>query len=118
MWVPIAGTLADVDHTDSFTFAANQYTFIGANRLGNARLEASLSVSSTPQGIVQYEIGLFVNGSQVGTSMGASSSGDRLSSPYCIAPYTLQTGDVIDVRVRNITDIENLLVAYAQLAIS
>ena len=118
VWVPIAGTLTDLGHTDSFTFAANAYTFIGANRLHSARLEASLSVSKAGNGDVDFEIGLFVNGSQVGTSMAGTSSSDVISSLYCIAPYVLQTGDIVDVRIRNIDGIDNLLVAYAQLAIS
>ena len=118
VWVPIAGTLTDLSSTDSFTFAANQYTFIGANRLHPTRLEATVSFTQTVNALKTYEIGLFVNGAIAGTSMGATSQNNSTANVYCIAPHTLQTGDIIDVRIRNITDIENVTATYAQLAIS
>jgi len=119
LWYSFDGTLADLDHTDSFTFATNQYTFIGDNRLHPSRLEVSMSLSKAGNGDRDIEVGLFVNAALVGTAMGVQTSGGFLTSVYCVAPYTLQTGDIIDARIRNLDGSgDDVTVEYAQLAIS
>ena len=117
VWVPINGTLAEGDHSTAFTFAANQYTFVGDNQLEYSPISGSISVAKTGNGYVTYEVGVFVNNVQVGTGMSASSEQDAIVFIQTTGTHILQTGDVIDVQIRCRTDNTDCIVSAAQLNI-
>lgn len=117
VWVPINGTMVEGAHTSSFTFAANQYTYVGDTQLSPLGIKASMSVSKTGPGVKNYAIGVFVNNVQVGTEMIASSEQDAPAFCSTTVTHTLQTNDVIDLRVRCKTDATDCTVSHAQLNI-
>ena len=117
VWAAINGTLEEGDHSTSFTFAANQYTYVGDNQLGPINIQGSISVSKTGNGYKDYEVGVFVNNVLVGKSMVGSSESDALVFVATNITHTLQTNDVVDVRVRCRTDDTDCIVSAAQLKI-
>jgi hypothetical protein len=117
VWVPIAGTLVEGDAADDFTFAANQWTFIGSNQAVPSFLTAQISIISASAPISIYEVGLFVNGVQEGTGMRRGSTNSSPGFFSTTSPYALQNGDVVDMRVRNLSGTDNLTVIDAQLII-
>jgi hypothetical protein len=116
VWEQISGVMADAGSTTTFTFAANQYTYIGVNQLGADTIRASVSLLSAAD--AQYQVGVFVNSVLVGLGMTTSATTLNAAFVSSAAPYALQAGDVIDLRVRNITDAVNVTVLDAQLEIS
>jgi hypothetical protein len=116
VWEQISGVMADAGSTTTFTFAANQYTYIGVNQLGADTIRASVSLLSAAD--AQYQVGVFVNSVLVGLGMTTSATTLNAAFVSSAAPYALQAGDVIDLRIRNITDAENVTVLDAQLEIS
>lgn len=117
VWESINGTLTDDFSTATFTYAANQYTYIGANQLSPDIIRASFSISKAGNTFKTYEVGIFVNAVQVGTGMKCSSQSDEPAFAACIATHILQTGDVVDMRIRGRTDDTDVTVIDAQLGI-
>ena len=116
VWEQISGAMADANSTATFTFAANQYTYIGVNQIGTDTIRASVSLLSAAD--AQYQVGIFVNSVLVGTGMTTSATTTSAAFVSAAAPYALQTGDVIELKVRNITDAEDVTVLDAQLEVS
>jgi hypothetical protein len=116
--VAIGGTLIEGDAADDFTFATNQWTFIGSNQAVPSFLTAQMSSVSASAPISIQEIGLFVNGVQEGTGMRRGSTNSSPGWFATTSPYALQNGDVVDMRVRNLSGTTNLTVIDAQLIIN
>jgi hypothetical protein len=117
VWVPIAGTLLEGDASENFSFAANQFTFNGVNQAAPSFLTVQMSLVSASAPVSVYEVGVFVNGTQVGTGM---TRGSTQASPgffSTTSPYALQNGDVVDMRIRNTGGTDDLTVLDAQLFI-
>ena len=119
VWEPIGGTMASVASTPTFTFATNQYTYVGPDQIEPTAISVHGNLSTPATGATKYEIGLFVNDVLVGSGIQAS-----LIDTAGIVPisakviFTLTTGDVIDFRIRNRTNTENAIVVDAHLVIS
>ncbi|GAG54975.1 unnamed protein product, partial [marine sediment metagenome] len=54
VWEQINGVMADAGSTATFTFAANQYTYIGVNQIGADTIRASVSLLSAAD--AQYQV--------------------------------------------------------------
>jgi uncharacterized protein YuzB (UPF0349 family) len=117
VWALIAGTLVEGDASENFSFAANQYTFNGVNQAAPSFLTAQMSLTSASAPVSIYEIGLFVNGTQEGTGMRRGSTQSSPGFFSTTSPHALQNGDVIDMRVRNLSGTDDLTVIDAQLFI-
>ena len=119
VFVSFEGTLIQGTTSTTFNFAANQFTYIGANQASPSAIKASMSIlRASGGGSSAYGIGIFVNGVEVGTGMSVSSSSVDSGFVSTTVPHALQTGDIIDMRVQNVSDTEDLIVVDAQLVIS
>jgi hypothetical protein len=114
VWEAIAGTLVDIDSTSTLTFAANQYTYTGPNQTHKVKIRASISLAG---GDESYQVGIFVNSVQVGDAMTAKSSATGIAFIQTTVAHALQTGDVIEMMVRNTEGTEDCTVSDAQLEI-
>jgi hypothetical protein len=118
VWVPIGGTLIDSPLTSAaFSFAANEYTYVGPNQAGPQILSAKMSISKAGGGDNIYEVGIFVNGVLEGTGMSVGASTALVGFATTGNPYSLQTNDVIDMRVRNLSGNSSCTLFDAQLII-
>lgn len=117
VFVPIEGILVASLLSSTFTFAANDFTYIGPNRLRVVELTASMSVAKVGGGDDRYEIGVFVNAVQVGQGMLAGCSTSVVAYIQCSSFYTLQTNDVINFHIRNLDSTSNAVVQSAQAGI-
>jgi hypothetical protein len=117
VWVPIEGTLVEGDASANFSFAANEFTFNGVNQAAPISVRASMSILRVGNGEDAYEIGVFINGTQADTGMTTSCSPTIAGYVGTINTHTLQTGDVIDMRVRNTTGTNSCIITNAQLII-
>jgi hypothetical protein len=117
VWVPIAGTLVEGDASANFSFATNQFTFNGVNQAAPQRLSAKMSISKAGGGDEIYEVGIFVNGTQVDTGMTVGAGTTLVGFVATDNTHTLQTGDIIDMRVRNTSGTSDCTVTHAQLVL-
>ena len=118
VWEPIGGTLGNIAASTDFTFAANAYTYIGVNQLHFHRVNIAATIATAGNGLTDYEISVFVNGAIHGTGFSVSSQNDQRMFVTVEQPRTLLTNDVIDMRIRNLTDADNVTVIDAKLSIS
>jgi hypothetical protein len=117
IWEEIAGTLIEGAKTDSFTFATNQYTYNGVNQAAPHVISAKMSILRIGNGDDNYDVGVFVNGVQIGMGMITSCGPGQAGFTLTEITHALQTGDIIDMRVRNVTSAVNCIVTNAQLVI-
>jgi hypothetical protein len=118
VWVPFGGVLIEGVTTATFTYAANQFTYIGPNQAHNTSLVGKMSILRVGGGAgSNLQVGVFVNGVQVGDPMTVSSTNSFIGFVLTEVPHLLQTGDIIDIRIRNTTGVENVVVTDAQLSI-
>jgi hypothetical protein len=117
VWEPIGGTMGNIVSSTDFTFAANAYTYIGVTQLNFDVISTAVTLAKAGQGQVEFEIGIFVNGSLHGTGFSTSSTAGWRSYVAVDQPRILATADVIDLRIRNLTGIDNVTVIDAKLSI-
>ena len=117
VWVPIVGTLIAGAVSASFSFATNQFTFNGVSQAVPNLISAKMSLLRDVNGDDAYEVGIFVNGVLVGTGMTTTAAHNVVGFTYTQNTHTLQTGDIIDMRVRNTTGISSCIITSAQLII-
>ncbi|GAG49973.1 unnamed protein product, partial [marine sediment metagenome] len=83
-----------------------------------ADIRASMSViADDAVAGLTYEVGIFVNGVQVGTGMTVNATSTEVGFALTESPHALQTNDIIDMRVRNIKDDTDVTLLDAQLVI-
>ena len=118
VWESIGGVLVAGLTAPTFIFAANQFTYIGVNHIAPASIRASMSaIAADAVAGLTYEVGVFVNGIQVGLSMSVNATSTEVGFVLVEAAHPLQTNDIIDMRVRNIKDATNVTLIDAQLVI-
>ena len=118
VWEPISGVLVQGVTSTSFTYAANQFTYIGVNQASPLIVSAKMTIHNVLGGGASiFEIGIFINGVQIGTGMSCSSDTATTSFMMTDNTHTLQTGDIIDMRIRNTSDVDDVLIVNAQLII-
>jgi hypothetical protein len=76
-----------------------------------------MSISKVGQGDEIFQVGVFVNGGLVLTGMSTGAATSLVGFVRTTVPHTLQTGDIIDMRVRNITGTDDCRLLEAQLII-
>ena len=113
-WVTIAG-MTDQVSTATLAFATDQYTYSGPNQTYPCRIGGVVSVLGSVD-TDDYEVGIFVN-SVLQTKMRVTAN----SAEHRLVPVEghviLATGDVIDLRIRNITATNDITVVDATLNI-
>ena len=119
VWEPIGGSLDNLFASTNFTFdqPSNAYTYIGTSMQHAEPINVRASLSKAGGGDNIYEIGVFVNGSIQGTGMSVGASTALVGFVASAVPRVLLTGDVIDMRVRNLSGNSNVTVIDAQLTI-
>jgi hypothetical protein len=117
VWEPIGGSLGNIVASTDFTFAANAYTYIGINKLKFDVVSISATLAKAGNGVRDFEIAIFVNGTLHGTGFSTSSQQDIRAFVAVDQPLTLTTADVIDMRVRNLTNADNVTIIDAKLSI-
>ena len=117
VWEPIGGVLGNIAASTDFTFAANAYTYIGLTQLSFDVVGIAASISKTGPGFRAFEIGIFVNAALHGTGFSASSEQSIRAYVAVDQPIVLTTADVIDMRIRNLTDADNVTVIDAKLSV-
>ena len=119
VWVPIGGTLVQGVTTPTFTFATNQFTYIGPNQIVQTSFKAAVSLEKVADvaGPANYEVGIFVNDLLILNAMSTWVVAAQTVYVAAEVQRLLVTGDVIDMRVRTRGGIDNLIVQNAQLVI-
>jgi hypothetical protein len=121
-WYQLAPAFTQGFTTATFTYATNQFTYIGPDKAEADQLYASISFSNAGGAAAVYEVGLFVNGVLKGIGVGAGLPDTAVATDQMFVAATVlhqfQTGDIVDLRVRNRTNVEDILVVDAQLLIS
>jgi hypothetical protein len=117
VWESIGGTLVVGTLTDGITFATNQFTYIGVSQATPTVITAKMSASKAGGGDEIYQVGVFVNGSQIGTGMSCGAGTTLVGFASTASTHALQNGDVIDMRVRNTSGTSNVTLLDAQLII-
>ncbi|GAF68117.1 unnamed protein product, partial [marine sediment metagenome] len=110
VWVDIAGTLVEGVASANFSFATNQFTYNGINQAAPALLKAKMSTLRIGGGDDNYEVGLFVNDVQLGSGMIAGCGNSLAGYAQTENTHTFQTGDIIEMKVRNTTGTADCIV--------
>lgn len=114
----INGALGGAVFTNNFTFAANAFTFTGPNQVTPSLLAGVVAgIKMGVAGFNRAEVGIFVNGIQQGTSVGASMGDTERAFVACRIVYALQQNDVITMKVRNRDGDSDLTIEAAELFI-
>ena len=120
-WVQVAGTLVQGVTTPTFTFATNQFTYIGPNQIVQTSLKAAVSLTKVLADAQTYEVAIFVNDLQILNGMSTLVPDPVVGGETAYVAAEVQrllvTGDVIDMRVRARTGSDALTVVNAQLVI-
>lgn len=116
-WTPIGGTLSTIHVAACWTFASNQFQYIGPTQATPVILTANASLYKTSVGVEGYEIGIMVNGVVIGTGIRASVASGEYAAVSCTVPYILSTGDVVKLVVRSKDGTNDITVTEAQLVI-
>ena len=117
VWYQPANTLVQGITTPTFTYATNQFTYIGPNQINQTSMKAAMSCLLDAAGAAPYEIGIFVNNLLIGNGMSVTVADTGISYVACEVQRILVTGDVIDFRVRSRSGAIDLIVQNAQLVI-
>ena len=117
VWVPVGGTLIQGVTTPTFTFAANQFTYIGPNQIVQTSFKAAVTLTKVLAGAQTYEVGIFVNDLLILNGMKTTVTDGEFVFVSAEIQRLLVTGDVIDMRVRSRSGSDDLTVANAQLVI-
>ena len=99
VWESIANTLVQGVTTPTFTFATNQFTYIGPNQIIANSFYAAMSCKTDGAPAANFDIGIFVNDLLIGAMTNYVTTGLAFVSTK--VQRILVTGDVIDMRVRN-----------------
>lgn len=100
VWESIANTLVQGVTTPTFTFATNQFTYIGPNQINANTFYAAMSCKTDGAPAANFDIGIFVNDLLIGCGM-TNYVTTGLAFVSTQVQRILVTGDVIDMRVRN-----------------
>ena len=117
VWEPIGGTMDNLFASNNLTYLDNAYTYIGVNLQHAEPLMARATLSKVGGGDNLYELGVFINDIIQGTGMSVGCSTAFRACVVCGVPRVLQTGDVFDMRVRNLSGTSNVTVVDAQLTV-
>jgi hypothetical protein len=109
-WESIAGTLVSAGPEEGFTLAANIWTVTAEDSLDPIQMHAGLTAMKVGSGDDTYQFGIFLNDVLVGAPMSISTHMTKLNSCYLTAPLILETGDTVEVKVRNLDDVANVVI--------
>ena len=116
VWYPLDNVLVQGVTTPTFTYAANQFTYIGPNQIVQTSLKGAVSIQADVLSTI--EVGIFVNNLLIANGM--STYLGEANKPLYVASETqriMATGDVIDLRVRSDTATTSVTVPNIQLVI-
>ena len=116
-WTAIANTLTEEVITPNLVFAANAFTYVGANSIAPTQIRAAMSCKKTEAVQMDYKIGIAVNGTPVLGSMAVGVIDTENSYVSTVWYQTLQQNDVITMIVKNIGGDHDLILTDGQLSI-
>jgi len=115
-WESVGGTLVQDVVTPSFTFAGNIFTYVSPNQIDPTVVSGSVQVTIAADDD-QVEVGLFVNDVLIGNPMGITANATEFRAVSVQALHVLQTGDTVEMKVRNRDAIVDITVTNAQLVV-
>ena len=118
VWESIAGVLVASGAEQGLTFAANVFTVTAETSLDPVRIKAGVTMHKDAGGAgVNIEVGIFVNGSQVGVGSTDTVATTQFGNAYVAVPAILANGDTVEIKVRNRTDADSLTVTEMSFGI-
>jgi len=117
VWMPLDAVMVQGATTPTFTFATNQFTYIGPNQIIPNTIKAAMSCVVEVAGGGHFEIGVFVNGLLIGDPMVIAVA---QGFEYVATEVTrlLVTGDIIEIKIRELAGTDTVTVSSAQLVIA
>lgn len=117
-WTPILGTLVASGVETGFTLAANIFTVTAETSLDPLRIRAGCTFMKVGGGAaVNFEIGIFVNGVQVGVGQTDTAGSAQWGNANIGVPAVLANGDTVEIRVRNRTDGDDVTISEMSFGI-
>jgi hypothetical protein len=116
-WTAPANTMTEEVITPNLVFAANAFTYVGADSIAPVQIRAAMSCIKNLAGTMAYKIGIAINGTPViaSTSVGVDDvQRSFVSTVYYIA---LQQSDIVTMVVKNIGGDHDLIITDLQLSI-
>jgi hypothetical protein len=110
VWESIAGTLVASGSDQGFTLASNIWTVTAEDSLDPRQMEVGMGVMKVGSGDDTYEVGIFQNGTLEGVAIPVNAHMTKLGNLFVKAPLILDTGDVIEVKIRNLEDTANVVI--------
>jgi hypothetical protein len=117
-WESIAGTLVAPAGIEGFTLAANVWTVTTEDSLKPLLISAGQTAMKVGSGDDTYQFGIFLNDVLVGAPMSINTHMTKLDSCYLTGPVILETGDTVEVKVRNLDTLRRLWIEVIPLGIS
>jgi hypothetical protein len=117
VWEKLGLTLVQGVTTPTFTFAVEDFTYIGPNQIVQTSLKAAVSLDKVAGTDSNYEVAIFVNDLQILNGMSTHVVAGQTVFVSSEIQRLLVTGDIVNMRVRSRVGTDNLIVANAQLVI-
>ena len=112
VWESIAGTLVASVADEGFTLASNVYTVTAETSLFPILVSAECTAMKVGGGTaVNFQFGIFVNDVMVGVGQNALASAAQWGSAIVSIPVLLANGDTVEIKVRNRTDADDVVVS-------
>jgi hypothetical protein len=112
VWESIAGTLTVSAADQGFTLASNIYTVTAETSLFPILIAAECTAMKVGGGTaVNFQFGIFINDVMVGVGQTALASAAQWGSAGVSVPAILAQGDTVEIKVRNRTDADDVVVS-------
>jgi len=116
-WTPPANTLVQVAITPTLTFAANAFTYVGADQISPTRVFASISGRMPDPVSVAVSVGIAINGTPVTPDQTTTFDDTTLSHVASSFYPVLSSGDVITMVIKNRNTTDDIILQDGQLSI-
>ena len=117
-WESIAGVLVDSGIDTGLSLAGNVYTVTAETSLFPIHIEAGVTIMKVGGGTAaNFEIGIFVNGIHVGVGQVGLASSAQWGNANVAKENLLATGDTVEIKIRNRTDADNVVVSEMRIGI-
>ena len=115
-WILIAG-ITEATIIERCSLASNQLTFDILEKVTAAACPFTLNAVQAVASNKTYQFGVFRNGCRIDLAKNESEIGNIARSISMHPATDIEDGDVFDIRIRNMTDTQDLLVSNVQLVI-
>jgi hypothetical protein len=112
VWEPIGGVLVASGVETGFTLATNIFTTTAETSVGVLSIQAGCTVMKVGGGTaVNFELGIFVNGVMAGAGQSGLASAAQWGNMNVFVPVILANGDTVEIKIRNRTDSDDVVVS-------